>query len=86
MFTSGRSAPEIIAEGDLLQISDVDELLAIVKQVVADNPQPVADYLEGKTQALRFLVGQVMKLTRGKANPQMVSGLLSDELSERRQG
>jgi aspartyl-tRNA(Asn)/glutamyl-tRNA(Gln) amidotransferase subunit B len=86
MFTSGRSAEEIIAESDLMQISDADELLAVVKQVVSDNPEAVADYLEGKTQALRFLVGQVMKITRGKANPQMVSGLLSDELSDMGQG
>jgi aspartyl-tRNA(Asn)/glutamyl-tRNA(Gln) amidotransferase subunit B len=86
MFTSGRSAEEIIAESDLMQISDADELLAVVKRVVSDNPEAVADYLEGKTQALRFLVGQVMKITRGKANPQMVSGLLSDELSNMRQG
>jgi aspartyl-tRNA(Asn)/glutamyl-tRNA(Gln) amidotransferase subunit B len=86
MFSSGRSAEEIIAESDLTQISDADELLAVVKQVVSDNPQAVSDYMEGKTQALRFLVGQVMKSTRGKANPQMVGSLLSDELREMREG
>jgi aspartyl-tRNA(Asn)/glutamyl-tRNA(Gln) amidotransferase subunit B len=86
MFASGRSAEEIIAESDLKQISDADELLAVVRRVVADNPEAVADYRQGKTQALRFLVGQVMKSTRGKANPQMASGLLSDELSDAGQG
>jgi aspartyl-tRNA(Asn)/glutamyl-tRNA(Gln) amidotransferase subunit B len=82
MFASGRSAEEIITESDLTQISDTDELAAIVGQVVAENPDAVADFLDGKTQALRFLVGQVMKVTRGKANPQVVSDLLSDKLSE----
>jgi aspartyl-tRNA(Asn)/glutamyl-tRNA(Gln) amidotransferase subunit B len=86
MFASGRSAEEIITESDLTQISDTDELAAIVGQVVFENPGAVADYVEGKTQALRFLVGQVMKATRGKANPQVVSDLLSDRLSGEGQG
>jgi aspartyl-tRNA(Asn)/glutamyl-tRNA(Gln) amidotransferase subunit B len=85
MFTSGRSAEEIITESDLAQISDTDELRNVVSQVVLENPEAVADYAAGKTQALRFLVGQVMKATRGKANPQMVSHLLSDRLSGERQ-
>jgi aspartyl-tRNA(Asn)/glutamyl-tRNA(Gln) amidotransferase subunit B len=81
MFASGRSAEEIITESDLTQISNTDELRDVVSQVVSENPEAVADYAAGKTQALRFLVGQVMKATRGKANPQMVSRLLSDRLS-----
>ncbi|NIN63536.1 MAG: Asp-tRNA(Asn)/Glu-tRNA(Gln) amidotransferase subunit GatB [Anaerolineae bacterium] len=80
MFGTGRSAKEIIAESDLVQISDAEELSDIVAQVLSENPEAIADYLAGKTQVLRFLVGQVMKATRGKANPQMVQGLLKDRL------
>jgi aspartyl-tRNA(Asn)/glutamyl-tRNA(Gln) amidotransferase subunit B len=58
----------------------VDELDAIVAQVLSENPEAVGDYLEGKTEVLRFLVGQVMKVTRGKANPQVVNRLLTDKL------
>ena len=86
MFGSGRSAEEIITESDLSQISDTDELSDIVNQVLSDNPDAVADYLVGKTQALRFLMGQVMKATRGKANPEKVDNLLSDRLSEMEPG
>jgi aspartyl-tRNA(Asn)/glutamyl-tRNA(Gln) amidotransferase subunit B len=83
MFASGREAKEIIAEGDLQQISDADELEATIGQVLRDNPEAIADYSAGKTQALRFLVGQVMRATRGKANPQMVNRLLADRLNEK---
>jgi aspartyl-tRNA(Asn)/glutamyl-tRNA(Gln) amidotransferase subunit B len=84
MFGSGRRAEEIIAESDLAQISDSAELSDVADRVVSANPDAVADYLEGKTQSLRFLVGQVMKETRGKANPQLVTRLLTDKLSELR--
>jgi len=80
MSETGGSAEHIIAESDLIQISDVDELDAIVAQVLSENPEAVGDYLEGKTEVLRFLVGQVMKVTRGKANPQVVSSVLTDKL------
>ncbi len=80
MFGTGRSAKKIIAESDLAQVSDVDELSEIVAQVLSENPEAVGDYLGGKTQVLRFLVGQVMKATRGTANPQVVQGLLTEEL------
>lgn len=86
MYATGRSAEDIIAERDLAQISAVDELSAVVGKVLADNPQPVADYLAGKTQAVRFLVGQVMKATRGKANPQVVNQLLAERLESMDQG
>jgi len=80
MFGSGRSAGEIISESDLTQISDTEELTGIVDQVLKENPDAVSDYAAGKTQASRFLVGQVMKATRGKANPQVVDGLLTQRL------
>lgn len=80
MFATGRSAEDIIAEGDLTQITDVDELSDIVARVLAENPEAVSDYLAGKHQVVRFLVGQVMKATRGKANPTAVQGLLAEKL------
>jgi aspartyl-tRNA(Asn)/glutamyl-tRNA(Gln) amidotransferase subunit B len=80
MFATGRSAEDIIADGDLTQMSGMDELATIADQVLAENPQAVADYLGGKTQVVRFLVGQVMKATRGKANPQVVNRLLTEKL------
>jgi len=81
MFTSGRDAKEIAAEGDLSQISDAEELAGIVDEILQENPDAVSDFVAGKTQAVRFLVGQVMKATRGKANPQTVDRLLTERLS-----
>jgi aspartyl-tRNA(Asn)/glutamyl-tRNA(Gln) amidotransferase subunit B len=86
MFATGRSAEDIIAERDLTQISGMDELSDIVAQVFTDNPQAVADYRGGKTQTVRFLVGQVMKATRGKANPQVVDRLLTEKLKTMDEG
>ena len=65
------------AERGLTQISDTGALEAVVARVVAANPQPVADYRAGKETALRFLVGQVMKETQGRANPALVNQLLA---------
>jgi len=80
MFESGGS-PEAIAEAEgLVQISDTDAVNAAVAEAIAANPQPVQDYLDGKETAIRFLVGQVMKATRGKANPQIATEMLNDKL------
>jgi aspartyl-tRNA(Asn)/glutamyl-tRNA(Gln) amidotransferase subunit B len=81
MFKTGRSATQIVQEKGLAQISDIEELSRIVEQVIAENPGPVAEYLEGKEPVLRFLVGQVMKATRGQANPHLVNELLKEKLS-----
>ncbi len=66
----------------LVQISDEGALRDIVRQVIADNPDSIADYRAGKSKAMSFLVGGVMKTTKGQANPQMVSRLLEEELAE----
>lgn len=66
----------------LAQVSDAGELEGIVDQAIADNPQSVEDYKAGKGKALGHLMGQVMKATKGKANPQMVNELLREKLSE----
>lgn len=79
MFANGKSAEEIVqARGP--QISGQDELLAIARQVIQENPQAVQDYRDGKGRALQFLMGQVMRITRGKANPRAVSTLIRTEL------
>ncbi len=80
MFYTGKRASEIVAEKKLSQISDSCELRKVVKRVVADNPKAVADYKAGKQQALTFVTGQVMKATRGRANPALVKDILIDEL------
>ena len=84
MYNTGRSPREIVDKAGIAQISDADAVQAAVDGAVSENPQPVADYLGGKENALRFLVGQVMKATRGKANPQMASELLRDKLESMR--
>jgi aspartyl-tRNA(Asn)/glutamyl-tRNA(Gln) amidotransferase subunit B len=80
MFETGYPASQIVQEKGLTQISDAEELSRIVEQVIAENPEPVAEYLGGKQAVLRFLIGQVMKATRGKANPKLVNRLLQERL------
>jgi len=82
MFHSGKRAAEIIDEKGLTQISDAEEMKEIVARVVAANAQAVADFKKGKEAALTFLVGQVMKQTKGRANPSVVNKLLKEELEE----
>jgi aspartyl-tRNA(Asn)/glutamyl-tRNA(Gln) amidotransferase subunit B len=80
MFRSGKGASEIITEKKLSQISDTDEIREVVKQVMANNSGAVADYTSGKQQALTFIIGQVMKATRGRANPGVVREIIIQEL------
>ena len=80
MFETGATARTVVEERGLGQISDQDELSRIVDGVIAANPKPVADYLAGKKAATGFLMGQVMKATRGKANPSVVRELLAERL------
>lgn len=82
MFNTGKSAEEIVNEQGLSQISDTSEIEQAVIQVINSNAQPVADFKAGKEQALKFLVGQVMKATRGQANPKLVNELLKRKLEE----
>jgi aspartyl-tRNA(Asn)/glutamyl-tRNA(Gln) amidotransferase subunit B len=82
MFQTGKTADEIIKERGLSQISDTQELEKIIAGVINSNIQPVADYRSGKETALKFLVGQVMKATRGRANPQLVNEVLKRKLAE----
>lgn len=76
MFETGKSPEVIVKKKGLVQISDEGAILEIVKRVVEANPQSVEDFKNGKERAIGFLVGQVMKESKGKANPGMVNKLL----------
>ena len=80
--TEGTAVAAIVADRGFTQISDTDALGAAVDDVLASNPNAVADYLAGKQQAAGFLVGQVMKATKGQANPQAVEAALAEELNQ----
>ena len=80
MFNTGKAAEQIVAEQGLTQISGAEELEAVVEQVLKDNPKAVADFKKGKEQALKFLVGQVMRSTKGRAKPDLVNDLLKEKL------
>ncbi len=80
MFQRGEDPETIVEEKGLVQIADEGELERIIEEVIEANPGPVEDFKGGKKKALGFLVGQVMKATKGKANPQMVNKLLGEKL------
>lgn len=80
MLEHGGDPATIVKEKGLAQISDEGQLKEIVTKVIADNPQSVADYKNGKKRAIGYLVGQVMKATKGQANPQIVNELLREQL------
>ncbi len=75
-FQGGKKPRRVVEEEGLLQISDQSELESIVDRIISENPDTVESYRGGKSKALGHLVGQVMKETRGKANPQLVNELL----------
>jgi aspartyl-tRNA(Asn)/glutamyl-tRNA(Gln) amidotransferase subunit B len=80
MFLSGKKAADIVAEKGLSQISSSEEIEKIVAEVIAGNSQAVSDYASGKPQALAFLIGQVMKATKGRANPATAREILLHKL------
>jgi aspartyl-tRNA(Asn)/glutamyl-tRNA(Gln) amidotransferase subunit B len=80
MFYSGKKASDIIAAKKLSQISDAATIKEAVRQVIASNEKAVSDYYAGKQPALTFLTGQVMKATRGRANPKLVREILIQDL------
>ncbi|MCM3041958.1 Asp-tRNA(Asn)/Glu-tRNA(Gln) amidotransferase subunit GatB [Paenibacillus motobuensis] len=82
MLQSGKLPQQIVEEQGLVQISDEGAILAIVQEVVANNPASVQDYQAGKEKAIGFLVGQVMKQSKGKANPGLVNKLLIEVLKQ----
>jgi aspartyl-tRNA(Asn)/glutamyl-tRNA(Gln) amidotransferase subunit B len=86
MAAEGKSVGAVVAERGLASISDRGQVAAAVAQVIRDHPGPVAQYRGGKTATFGFLVGQVMKATRGQADPQMVREALQDALASAPEG
>lgn len=82
MFSTGKDPEKIVEEEGMLQISDEGAIKEIVMEVLENNPQSIADFKAGKDKALGFLVGQAMKESKGKANPQMLNKMFLDELSK----
>jgi len=82
MYNTGQPAAEIIKSRGLNQISNTGEIENIINQVISANSQPVADFKAGKTQALTFMVGQVMKASKGRANAKIVNDLMKKKLEE----
>ena len=82
LFENPRDPEEIIKEKGWIQISDEGAIKEVVLKVLEANPQSIADYKGGKDKALGFLVGQAMKETKGKANPQMLNKMFLDELNK----
>ncbi len=80
MYKTGRDPESIVKEKGLVQISDAGEIEKIVDDVIVKNPKEVARYRSGEEKLLGFFVGHVMKLTKGKANPQLVNELLKKKL------
>jgi aspartyl-tRNA(Asn)/glutamyl-tRNA(Gln) amidotransferase subunit B len=81
MFATGKAPAEIIQQKGLVQVSDTGALETLADEAIASNPKSVADYKAGNAGALNFLKGQVMKLSRGKANPQLVGKILQQKMA-----
>ena len=80
MIQAGKDPQTIIEEKKLTQISDEGLIEAVIVKILSSNPAVIEDYKKGKKNALTFLVGQVMKETKGKANPKMVNELLQKKI------
>ena len=80
MFDTGKSPTAIVQEKGLAQVSDTGAIEKFCDEAIAANPGPVADFKSGKVAALNFLKGQVMKLSKGKANPALAGEILERKL------
>lgn len=83
MFAFGKAPGDIVKEKGLEQITSTDEVVASVEKVIAENVKAVEDYRGGKEEAIKFLVGQVMRETRGRVSPDVATDLLKEKLAER---
>ena len=84
MFINGGDPNKISEDKGLSQINDTESIQNVVSEILLENPSAVEDYLDGKDSAVRFLVGQVMKKTKGQANPQVASEMVTAELGRKR--
>jgi aspartyl-tRNA(Asn)/glutamyl-tRNA(Gln) amidotransferase subunit B len=80
MFSTRKTAGALVSEKGLAQITDAEQITQVAREIIAANPKQVEQYRGGKTATLSWFVGQVMKATRGQANPQMLQELLRKEL------
>ena len=80
MFASGKTAAAVVREKDIEQLSDLSAIEALCDEAIAANPKPAADFRAGNAASLNFLKGQVIKLSKGKANPQLVGEILERKL------
>jgi aspartyl-tRNA(Asn)/glutamyl-tRNA(Gln) amidotransferase subunit B len=80
MFSSGKGAAVIVKEKGIEQLSDTSAIEKFCDEVIAANPKPAADFKAGNAASLNFLKGQVMKLSKGKANPQLAGEILERKL------
>jgi len=80
MVRTGADPSDIVRERGLVQLTDMGAIESIIDRVIAENPESVADYKSGKERALKFLMGQAMKESKGKANPRIVNDLLLKKL------
>ena len=83
LIENGGDAKEVVEAKGLVQLSDPAQLLPMINEVLDNNQQSIDDFKNGKDRAVGFLVGQIMKATRGQANPGVVNKLLQEELSKR---
>ena len=79
----GGDAAQIVKEKGLVQVSDSGQLLAWVNEALDNNPKSIEDYKNGRDRAIGFLVGQIMKASKGQANPQMINKMLLEEIAKR---
>ena len=85
-YAAGASPKRIVEERGYTQISDTSAVQSSVREALDANPKAIADYMAGKDSAAKFLVGQVMKLTRGQAKPDLVNQLVTDALEQMKGG
>ena len=83
LIEHGGDAAQIVKEKGLVQVSDSGQLLAWVKEALDNNPKSIEDYKNGRDRTIGFLVGQIMKASKGQANPQMINKMLLEEIAKR---
>jgi aspartyl-tRNA(Asn)/glutamyl-tRNA(Gln) amidotransferase subunit B len=82
MWDTGEDPADIVEKKGLKVVTDTEAIRSVVIKVISANPKSVEDYKSGKTKAMGFLIGQIMRETKGKADPQAVNRLLKAELDE----
>lgn len=81
MFRTGRCATDIVEERGLTQLSDEPGVIEVIEKVMVDNPKAVADYQAGRKEAIKYLMGQAMKLTLGRITPTLAEKILRERLA-----